>query len=74
MPSLSPRDLKSYVAIDIDPDGQAQSDHFEALHDTAAARRAQFAAEGVLLQLWRDARLIGAWRRTGPRSFEPEAF
>jgi len=66
--------LKSYVAIDIAQDGQALSDHFEAPHDTAAARRAQFAAQGVLLQLWRDSRLVGSWRRTGPRTFEPEAF
>lgn len=65
------RNLQSYVAVDIAPDGRARSDTFEAPHDTAATRRAQFAAEGVLLQLWRDARLIGAWRRTGPRSFEP---
>lgn len=63
--------LKSYVAIDIAPDGRALSDTFDAPHDTAAARRAQSAAEGVLVQLWRDARLIGAWRRIGPRSFEP---
>lgn len=65
-----PSRLKSYTAIDIDPDGQAHSDPFEAPHDIAAARRAQVAAQGVLLQLWRDARLVGAWRRTGPRSFE----
>ncbi len=68
------RDLKSYTAIDIAPDGQAQSDTFEAPHDTAAARRAQFAAEGELLQLWREARLVGAWRRTGARTFEREPF
>ncbi|WP_296595064.1 hypothetical protein [Phenylobacterium sp.] len=68
------RDLKSYTAIDIAPNGQAQSDTFEAPHDTAAARRAQFAAEGELLQLWRDARLVGSWRRIGPRTFEREPF
>ncbi|MBU1375565.1 MAG: hypothetical protein KKE02_00950 [Alphaproteobacteria bacterium] len=69
-----PSKLKSYVAIDIAPDGQALSDAFEAPHDTAAARRAQFAAQGDALQLWRDAQLIGAWRRTGPRTFERETF
>jgi hypothetical protein len=65
---------KSYVAIDIAPDGRALSDRFDAPHDTAAARRAQSAAQGELLQLWREARLVGAWRRTGPRTFEPEAL
>lgn len=72
MPLSSSAAWKSYVAIDIAPDGQALSDRFDAPHDTAAARRAQFAAQGDLLQLWREARLVGAWRRTGPRSFEPE--
>jgi len=67
-----PSKLKSYVAIDIADDGRANSDAFDAPHDTAAARRAQFAAEGVVLQLWREARLVGSWRRTGRRTFEPE--
>ena len=64
--------LNAYVAIDIAPDGHTLQDVFLAPHDTAAARRAQFAAEGVALQLWRDDRLIGAWRRVGARSFAPE--
>jgi len=63
--------IRQYVAIDIAHDGRALSDTFDAPHDTAAARRAQSAAEGVMLQLWREAQLIGTWRRTGPRSFEP---
>lgn len=67
-----PSNLKSYVAIDIAGDGQALSDSFRAPHDTAAARRALFAAEGVAIQLWRDAQLIGAWRRTGRRTFMAE--
>ena len=62
--------LNQYVAIDIAKDGRAFSDTFDAPHDTAAARRAQSAAEGELIQLWREARLVGAWRRVGPRSFE----
>lgn len=67
-----PLKLKSYVAIDIATDGQTLSDRFQAPHDTAAARRAQFAAEGVAVQLWCDAKLVGAWRRIGARSFEPQ--
>lgn len=64
--------LNAYVAIDIAPDGQTLQDVFLAPHDTAAARRAQFAAVGDSLQLWRDDRLIGAWRRVGVRSFARE--
>lgn len=66
--------LISYVAIDIAPDGRRLQDTFQAPHDTAAARRAQFAAEGVALQLWREDRLIGVWRRVGARSFAREAL
>jgi len=73
MPSSS-TSWKSYVAIDIAPDGRALSDRFDAPHDTAAARRAQLAAQGDLLQLWRDARLVGAWRRTDAQTFEPEGL
>lgn len=65
--------LKSYFAIDIGPDGRATGDSFDAPHHTAAARRAQFAAEGDLLQLWCGEDLVGAWKRTGPRTFESTA-
>lgn len=60
-----------FTAIDITETGQAIADEFVAPHASAAARRAQLAAEGVLLQLWTGGKLVGAWRRVGGRTFEP---
>lgn len=62
---------RTFTAIDISETGAAVVDEFLAAHPAAATRRAQFAAEGVLLQLWTGGRLVGAWRRVGRRSFEP---
>lgn len=62
---------QTFTAIDISDSGRAVVDEFRAAHASAAARRAQAAAEGVLLQLWSQGRLIAAWRRTGARTFEP---
>jgi muconolactone delta-isomerase len=62
---------RTFTAIDINESGQAVVDEFTAAHASAAARRAQFAAEGVILQLWTEGRLVGAWRRVGRRSFQP---
>lgn len=61
-----------FTAIDISESGRAIIDEFTAAHPSAAARRAQFAAEGVAVQLWSDGRLIGAWRRVGRRTFQPD--
>lgn len=61
----------TFTAIDISECGRAVVDEFVATHPSAAARRAQFAAEGVMLQLWTGGKLVGAWRRVGRRSFEP---
>jgi len=61
MPSVP----KSYVSIDMAADGRTILDTFTAPHDTAASRRVLFAAEGVAVSLWRDAQLIGRWRRDG---------
>jgi len=61
--------LKSYVAIDVAADGRTTMDTFSAPHDTAASRRALFAAEGVVLSLWRGEHLIGRWRRSADRNF-----
>ena len=65
------RAAQTFTAIDISESGRAVVDEFVAAHPSAAARRAQFAAEGVLLQLWSKGRLVGAWRRVGRRNFEP---
>ncbi len=62
---------RTFTAIDISESGRAVVDEFVAAHPAAAARRAQFAAEGVMLQLWSDGQLVGAWRRVGRRSFQP---
>lgn len=64
-------DVQRFMVLDISATGQAVVDEFVAAHPSAAARRAQFAAEGVMLQLWANGKLVGAWRRVGPRSFEP---
>lgn len=61
--------LKSYVAIDVAEDGRTFLDTFTAPHDTAASRRAVSAAEGVVVSLWSDSRLIGRWRRSADRNF-----
>ncbi|WP_296595065.1 hypothetical protein [Phenylobacterium sp.] len=66
-----PRVLKSYVAIDVAADGRTIKETFTAPHDTAASRRALFAAEGVALSLWRGEQLIGRWRRSADRNFRP---
>ncbi len=65
------RTAQTFTAIDISESGQAVVDEFVAAHPSAAARRAQFAAEGVMVQLWANGQLVGAWRRVGRRSFEP---
>ena len=62
---------RTFTAIDISETGEAVVDEFLAAHPAAAARRAQFAAEGVMLQLWSEGRLVGAWRRVGRRTFQP---
>jgi hypothetical protein len=59
------------MAIDIGEDGQAAIDEFTAANAASATRRAQFAAEGVILQLWSDGRLIGAWQRAAGSGFKP---
>ncbi|MDZ4370781.1 MAG: hypothetical protein U1C74_05080 [Phenylobacterium sp.] len=64
-------EAQAFTVIDISETGSAVVDEFFAVHPSAAARRAQFAAEGVMLQLWANGRLIGAWRRIGRRTFEP---
>ncbi|WP_337188275.1 hypothetical protein [Phenylobacterium sp.] len=61
----------TFTAIDISETGEATVDEFVAAHTTAAVRRAQFAAEGVMLQLWSEGRLVGSWRRVGRRTFLP---
>lgn len=60
---------QTFTAIDIDPRGRAVVDEFHAPHLVAAARRAQFAADGAFLQLWSQGRLVGAWRRVGEQGF-----
>jgi len=64
-----PAEPKSYLAVDIARDGKATVDRFTASNDTAAARRAKFAAEGVALELWRDEQLLGRWVRMAGRTF-----
>lgn len=66
-----PTPAKTFTAIDISAGGRTVVDEFVAVHAAAAARRAQFAAEGVILQLWSEGRLVGAWRRVGRRTFMP---
>ena len=63
--------LKSYIVIDVAADGRTIRDTFLASHHAAAKRRAQFAAEGEMLVLWCEEQLVGRWRRSGRRSFEP---
>ncbi len=60
---------QTFTAVDISGSGTAVVDEFVAAHPQAAARRAQFAAEGVMLQLWTNGRLVGAWRRVGRHRF-----
>jgi len=62
---------KLYVSVDIGSDGRSAIDQFTASNDTAAARRAQFAAEGVALELWRGDRLLGRWVRQEEGTFAP---
>lgn len=62
-----------YVAIDIDAQGRSTVDQFRASSDTAAARKAQFAAEGVALELWCADEIVGRWVRSEKRSFAPVA-
>lgn len=63
----------AYVAVDVAADGRTTLDAFTAPHDTAARRRALSAAEGVVLALWREGRLLGHWRRDARRGFRPAA-
>ncbi len=64
---------KTYLAVDIGPMGRSLIDQFAASNDVAAARRAIFAAEGVVLELWREDQLLGRWLRVG-KKFTPVAL
>ena len=61
---------QKFTMIDISDTGSAVVDKFRAAHATAAVRRAQFAAEGVILQRWTNGQLVGNWRRVGPKLFQ----
>jgi hypothetical protein len=60
---------KTYVVVDLAANGAEVVETFLAPHDIAAVRRAQFAATGVAVELWRDTELVGRWVRSGRRSF-----
>ena len=64
-----PAGSKSYVAVDIDANGRSSIDQFTASNDMAVTRRAQFAAEGVALELWRGDQLLGRWVRLEKGTF-----
>jgi hypothetical protein len=61
----------AYIAVDVSADGGATLDRFSAPNDAEARRRALAAAEGVVVSLWCDGRLLGHWRRDPRRGFRP---